>query len=62
MFWHDLLLATQIAELLTTSPLVTTGLMPSVTPCIPKFLITIGSFCLILLLLSLNEKLQPYRD
>ena len=29
---------------------------------LPKLLIAVGSFCLVLLMLSLNEKLQPYRD
>ncbi|PLY06694.1 MAG: hypothetical protein C0624_04215 [Desulfuromonas sp.] len=62
MFWYDLLLATQLAKILTTSPLAVNGLLPRVAPCLPKLLITCGSLCLLLLLLSLNEKLQPYRD
>ena len=62
MFWYDMLLATQLGKILTTSPLAVHGLMPRVAPCLPKLLIACGSLCLILLLLSLNEKLQPYRD
>jgi len=62
IFWYDLLLATQLGFILTSSPLATSGLVPRVAPCLPKLLIASGSFCLVLLLISLNEKLQPYRD
>jgi len=62
MFWYNLLLVTQLAEMLTVYRSLLPGMIPRVTPCLPKFLISFGSFCLVLLLLSLNEKLQPYRS
>ena len=62
MFWYDLILATQLGSLLTLSPLATSGLTPNVVPCLPKMMISLGSISLLLLLISLNEKLQPYRN